>query len=82
MTCDQYDMILSTHSFYIHSYIGRVLIIVYHGYLVPKKIELLDKKFRNRGNKDGALASFRKLESDGLGTLLGENLVWRFHIHM
>lgn len=31
---------------------------------------LLAKKFQNRGNKDGALAAFRKLESEGLGTLL------------
>ena len=27
---------------------------------------LLAKKFRNRGNKDGALAAFRKLKNDGL----------------
>lgn len=36
---------------------------------------LLAKKFRNRGNKEAALAAFRKLESEGLGTLHGENPV-------
>lgn len=36
---------------------------------------LVAKKFRNRGNKDGALAAFRQLASDGLGTLKGENPV-------
>lgn len=37
---------------------------------------LTAKKFRNRGNKEAALASFRKLEDDGLGTLVGENPVY------
>ena len=36
---------------------------------------LLAKKFQNHGNKDGALAAVRKLESDGLGTLFGDNPV-------
>ena len=36
---------------------------------------LLAKKFRNRGNKEGALTSFRKLENEGFGTLVGENPV-------
>ena len=31
---------------------------------------LAQKKFRGRGNKDGALAAFRELEEAGLGTLL------------
>lgn len=37
---------------------------------------LLAKKFRNRGNKDGALTAFRKLQSDGLGKLEGDNPVY------
>ena len=31
---------------------------------------LQSKKFRARGNKDGALAAMRALEADGLGKLL------------
>ena len=30
---------------------------------------LSTKKYRNRGNKDGALAAMKKLESDGLGKI-------------
>ena len=30
---------------------------------------LSNKKYRNRGNKDGALAAMKKLESDGLGKI-------------
>ena len=37
---------------------------------------LMAKTFRNRGNKEGALAALRKLENDGLGTLVGENPVY------
>ena len=37
---------------------------------------LLAKKFRNRGNKEGALTAFWKLQSDGLGKLEGENPVY------
>ena len=33
------------------------------------------KKFRNRGNKDGALTAFRKLVEDDLGSLTGSNPV-------
>lgn len=33
------------------------------------------KKFRNRGNKDGALAAFKELEKNGFGTLTGSNPV-------
>lgn len=39
---------------------------------------LTTKTFRNRGNKEAALASFRELEDDGLGTLVGENPHYRF----
>ena len=34
------------------------------------KALLAAKKFRNRGNKEGALAAFYQLEEEGLGTVL------------
>lgn len=34
---------------------------------------LAAKKFRSRGNKDGALAAFRELEKAGLGKLFKED---------
>ncbi len=37
---------------------------------------LLAKKFRNRGNKEGTLTAFWKLQSDGQGKLEGENPVY------
>lgn len=36
---------------------------------------LVAKKFRNRGNKDGALTAFHQLANDGLGKLEGNNPV-------
>lgn len=39
------------------------------GRTLDLSVLLATKKFRGRGNKDGALAAFRELEAAGLGNL-------------
>ena len=43
------------------------------------------KKFRNKGNKDGAVRAFYNLEEDGLGKVLevgkGKGVITRFVCH-